>query len=146
MAGADRADRPRRRPRPLRPHSRSLAWSPGPAVTLRYLLDTTIVSEPLRARPDRRVLARLIEHAELCATAAPVVHELRYGSAILGASKRRDAIDAYIDDVVLASYPVLPYDLAAAEWHARERARFERRGRPRPFADGLIAAVAAARG
>ncbi len=115
-------------------------------MTLRYLLDTTVLSEPLRARPDRRVLARLFGVADECATAAPVLHELRYGSAILAASKRRDAIEAYIDDVVLAIYPVLPYDAAAAAWHARERARLERRGRRRPFVDGLIAAVAAAHG
>lgn len=39
--------------------------------------------------------------------------------------------------------PVLPFDLAAAEWHAAERARLEALGRTPPFADGQIAAVAA---
>ena len=38
--------------------------------------------------------------------------------------------------------PILPYDHAAAEWHARERARLASRGETRPFVDGQIAAVA----
>ncbi len=36
-----------------------------------------------------------------------------------------------------------PYDDVAATWHAGERARLERAGKPRPFADGQIAAIAA---
>jgi tRNA(fMet)-specific endonuclease VapC len=38
---------------------------------------------------------------------------------------------------------VLPYDGAAARWHARERARLAKLGRPAPFADGQVAAIAA---
>jgi predicted nucleic acid-binding protein len=34
------------------------------------------------------------------------------------------------------------YDEAAATWHARERTRLESIGRPTPFADGQIAAIA----
>ena len=37
---------------------------------------------------------------------------------------------------------VLPYDNAAAEWHARERARLEKRGERPSFVDGQIAAIA----
>jgi tRNA(fMet)-specific endonuclease VapC len=38
---------------------------------------------------------------------------------------------------------VIAYDAAAARWHARERARLKRRGRPPAFVDGQIAATAA---
>jgi tRNA(fMet)-specific endonuclease VapC len=38
--------------------------------------------------------------------------------------------------------PVLPYDAAASEYHAIERARLERIGRTPSFADGQIAAIA----
>jgi tRNA(fMet)-specific endonuclease VapC len=38
--------------------------------------------------------------------------------------------------------PILPYDEEAASWHARERARLARRGRPPSAADGQIAAIA----
>jgi len=38
--------------------------------------------------------------------------------------------------------PILPYDEAAAEWHGEERARLDSIGRPAPFVDGQIAAIA----
>jgi tRNA(fMet)-specific endonuclease VapC len=41
---------------------------------------------------------------------------------------------------------VLPYDEHAASWHARERARLTKRGKPPSFVDGQIAAVAAVNG
>ncbi len=45
--------------------------------------------------------------------------------------------------MVAQTLPVLAYDDAAATWHADERARLERAGKPRPFADGQVAAIAA---
>ncbi len=38
--------------------------------------------------------------------------------------------------------PILPYDAAAAEYHASERARLVALGKTPPFADGQVAAVA----
>ena len=49
-------------------------------MTLRYLLDTNTLSEPTRRFPDSRVLAKLQEHTGELATAAPVWHELLFGS------------------------------------------------------------------
>ena len=56
--------------------------------------------------------------------------------------KRRAALEAYLRDVVHRSFPILPYDEAAATWHGEERARLEAAGRPAPFVDGQIAAIA----
>lgn len=44
--------------------------------------------------------------------------------------------------MILASFPVLAYDQAAAQWHGRESARLESLGKPAPYVDGQIAAVA----
>src|SRR5437867_3729685 len=44
---------------------------------------------------------------------------------------------------ITGSVVVLPYDQAAARWHAREQARLSRSGKPPPFVDGQIAAIAA---
>lgn len=77
-----------------------------------------------------------------CAIAAPVWHELTYGCRGLPRGKRRAALEAYLRDVVRASFPILPYDEAAAGWHGEERARLELIGRPAPFVDGQIAAIA----
>jgi tRNA(fMet)-specific endonuclease VapC len=60
--------------------------------------------------------------------------------------KRRTALEAYLRDVVQGSFPILPYDEAAATWHGEERARLEALGRPAPFVDGQIAAIAKVHG
>jgi tRNA(fMet)-specific endonuclease VapC len=111
-------------------------------VTLRYLLDTSIVSAPVSRKPDAIIVRRLDEHSLECAIAAPVWHELTYGCRRLPKGKRRAALESYLRDVVRASFPVLPYDEAAATWHGEERARLEALGRPAPFVDGQIAAIA----
>ena len=56
--------------------------------------------------------------------------------------RRRTALETYLNDVVRASFPILPYDDAAATWHGHERARLEKLGRPAPYVDGQIAAIA----
>jgi tRNA(fMet)-specific endonuclease VapC len=111
-------------------------------VSLKYLLDTNVLSEPLFPAPDRRVLRRLRDHQDEIATASVVWHELRFGCYRLPRSARRTAIEEYLNEVVAPSIPILPYDVGAADWHAAERARLTGMGRTPPFADGQIAAVA----
>ena len=109
---------------------------------MRYLLDTNVVSEPLRAKPNPGVVRRLGEIDDEAAIAAPVWHELRFGCARLPPSRRRERLEHYIDTVVLPNFPVLEYDRKAADWHALERARLSALGRTPPFVDGQIAAIA----
>jgi len=115
-------------------------------VTLRFLLDTGVVSAPISKTPDPVILQRLEEYGLECAIAAPVWHELTYGCRRLPEGRRRAALDAYLEEVVRGSFPILPYDEAAAAWHGRERARLEALGRPAPFVDGQIAAIARVQG
>jgi tRNA(fMet)-specific endonuclease VapC len=115
-------------------------------VTLKFLLDTTIVSAPVAKEPSRRAVKRLEQHGGCCAIAAPVWHELVYGASRLSAGKRQTALKEYLYGVVRASFPILPYDDAAAEWHGKERARLEDGGRTPPFIDGQIAAIAFTQG
>jgi tRNA(fMet)-specific endonuclease VapC len=115
-------------------------------MRLRYLLDTSIVSSPISKVPDPRIVKRLKRHEQECGIAAPVWHELIYGCHRLPTGKRRTTLEAYLSDVVAVSFPILPYDEAAAAWHGRERARLEALGRPTPFVDGQIAAIASANG
>jgi tRNA(fMet)-specific endonuclease VapC len=111
-------------------------------MTLLYLLDTNVVSEPLRPKPRPGVLRRILDHENEIAIPSIVWHELRYGVARLPESRRRTAITRYLDDVVRETIPILDYDEPAAEWHAAERARLAARGEMPPFADGQIAAIA----
>lgn len=115
-------------------------------MSRRYLLDTNVLSEPLRPRPDAGVMARLERHATELATAAPVWHELCFGCWRLPAGARRDAIERYLREVVGEGLEILPYSEEVAEWHAVERARLVRAGRTPAFVDGQIAATAAVGG
>lgn len=111
-------------------------------MSLRYLLDTMIVSSPVTRTPNPEILKRLEAHGPECAICAPVWSELIYGCRRMTRGKRRDAVERYLSEVVLASFPVLPYDEAAAHWHGLERARLETAGKRPPFVDGQIAAIA----
>ncbi len=111
-------------------------------MRLRYLLDTGIVSSPVSKVPNRGIVRRLEKHGHECAIAAPVWHELTYGCRRLPSGNRRSALEIYLQDVVQATFPILPYDEAAATWHGHERARLDALGRPAPYVDGQIAAIA----
>ena len=110
-------------------------------MTLRYLLDTSALSLPFRD-PEHPIVRRLSAVLDESAIPAPVWHELRYGVSRLPRGKKREALESYVEDVVLASYAVLPYDQPAADWHGAERARLERKGITTPFVDGQIASIA----
>jgi tRNA(fMet)-specific endonuclease VapC len=111
-------------------------------VTLKFLLDTNVVSEPLRLKPSDGVLRRLKFHEDELAIPSLVWHELRFGVERLPPSRRRTTIEDYLERVVLATMQILDYDGAAAAWHASERARLAARGETPPFIDGQIAAIA----
>ncbi len=115
-------------------------------MTARYLLDTNVLSEPLRPAPNAKVLARLDAASGQLAVPTPVWHEMIFGAARLPHSRRREYIERYLARVVLPAMPLLPYDQEAAEWHAKERVRLEKRGSPPTFVDGQIAAIAATQG
>ena len=111
-------------------------------MTARYLLDTNVLSEISKPAPSAKLLKRFQRHELHIATVSVVWNELLFGCLRLPASKRRDQLLAFVDQVLRPSLPVLPYDTAAAEWHAQERVRLEEAGTPRPFIDGQIAATA----
>jgi tRNA(fMet)-specific endonuclease VapC len=113
-------------------------------VTLKYLLDTNIISEPLRPAPNSTILAYIERHQDEIAIAAVVWHELWFGCYRLPASARRTAIETYLTNVVAPAIPIVAYDRRAAEWHAIERTRLIGTGKTPPFVDGQIAATAAA--
>ena len=111
-------------------------------MKLQYLLDTNVISEPALQKPNPKVLARLKAKAHACAIAAPVWHELTYGLRRLPRGKRQRELAAYLTEVVQGSFPILAYDETAAAWHGAERARLQKLGKPAPFVDGQIAAIA----
>lgn len=109
---------------------------------LRFLLDTNILSEPLRPHPNPNVMAMLVERDTELATATVVYHEMLFGRDLLPESKKRRALELYLQREIEAKLPLLPYDLLAAQWHASERARLVKLSKTPSFADGQIAAIA----
>ncbi len=112
-------------------------------MTLRYLLDTSVVSSPISKVPNADIVAHLESNSYECAIASPVWPELTYVCLRLPHGRGRAALETYLQDVVLALFPMLAYDEPAAHWHGRERARLDGLGRPAPYVDGQIAAIAA---
>lgn len=113
---------------------------------VQFLLDTNILSEPLRPQPNLSVLQQLTDQSELLSTASVVYHEMLFGCWRLPESKRQQALIAYLEAEVRAKLRILPYDAAAASWHAAERARLVGIGRTPAHLDGQIAAIAAVNG
>ncbi|MFI3199345.1 MAG: type II toxin-antitoxin system VapC family toxin [Methylococcaceae bacterium] len=107
-----------------------------------FLLDSNILSEPARLKPDDNVLQQLANHDGEYATAAIVWHELVYGCELLPTSKRKKQLQSYLEMLLLNGLIVLPYDQAAADWYAKERAGLQRQGLTCTYADGEIAAIA----
>ena len=109
---------------------------------IKYLLDTSVITEPLKPRPSAGIMRRLQEYESEAAIPAPVWHELRFGCSRLTHLRHREVIERYIEDVVSASFSVLEYDRKAADWHADERARLASMNQEPPLITGQIAAIA----
>ena len=113
------------------------------------LLDTNVVSEPLRPSPDSRVIAWIDAQAlETLFLSAITVAELRAGVALLPAGKRRAGLQESLETRVLPLFAgrVLPFDLGCAQAYAELMAKTRASGLAIASADGYIAAIAAANG
>ena len=113
------------------------------------LLDTNVVSEPLRPAPDARVVAWIDAQAlETLFLSAITVAELRAGLALLPTGKRRAGLQESIETRVLPMFVgrVLPFDLGCTQAYAALMAKARTSGLTVASADGYIAAIAAANG
>jgi tRNA(fMet)-specific endonuclease VapC len=108
---------------------------------MRYLLDTNMLSDPVR-NPRGRVAQRIRELGEaLVCTSIIVAAELRYGAAKKGSRRLSAQLEA-----VLGALDVLAFEAPADRTYGVLRARLERVGRPIGGNDLLIAAQATALG
>ncbi|MBL8471261.1 MAG: type II toxin-antitoxin system VapC family toxin [Rhodocyclaceae bacterium] len=113
------------------------------------LLDTNVVSEPLRRAPEARVIAWIDAQAlETLYLSAMTVAELRAGVALLPAGKRRTALHESLEKQVLPMFAgrMLPFDLACTHAYAGLLATVRQAGSSIETADACIAAVAVANG
>ena len=109
------------------------------------LVDTNVISEPLRRAPEPRVAEWLDAQAlETLYLAAITVAELRFGVRSLPVGRRRDRLNEDLERQVLPMFAgrVLAFDLAASQSYAELMAKARSLGRPISVSDGYIAATA----
>jgi predicted nucleic acid-binding protein len=111
------------------------------------LLDTNVVSEPIRRYPDSRVLdwldAQVIETLYFSTIS---LAELLLGVENLPIGRRRTALAAALKQQIadLFGDRIIPFDIPAAEAYAKLVARARGQGQAISIADGQIAGIAAA--
>ena len=113
------------------------------------LLDTNVVSEPLRLSGDPAVVAWIdAQNVETLYLAAISLAELRFGVAALPSGKRKDTLHRNLERRVVPLFTgrILPFDAAASEAYAEIMALARAEGKAIGKADGYIAATAAING
>jgi toxin FitB len=109
-----------------------------------FLLDTNVVSEWLKPRPNTGVVLwlRTVDEDETFLSVVTIT-ELRYGIERMTTGARRSRIDDWLQQELLSRFEdrILPVDLAIADECGRLVARSEARGRPIEPRDAFIAAT-----
>lgn len=109
------------------------------------ILDTNVVSEPLKPRFDPAVEAWLDQQpAETLYLTATSLAELRTGVALMPAGKRKAGLDRSLSELLTNIFAgrILPFDEVAAEAYATLVSRARRAGRALSVGDAQIAAIA----
>jgi predicted nucleic acid-binding protein len=113
------------------------------------LLDTNVVSEPLRVAPATRVLGWIdAQPIETLYLSAITVAELRGGIARMPAGENRDRLRERVETQVLPRFfgRVLAFDLAVTQPYAELMTKARAAGVLIGNYDGCIAAIALANG
>lgn len=114
-----------------------------------FLLDTNVVSEWVRPRPNAGVMAWLAEADEDGVFLSVVtLAELRHGIERMAAGQRRRRLNEWLANDLLFRFEgrVLPVDVTVADSWGRLTASREASGRLISVADAFIAATAAVHG
>lgn len=110
-----------------------------------FLLDTNVLSEPTRPRPDPGVIGWLASADEDDVFISAIsIAELRHGIERLSAGKKRTRLDEWLERELYQRFEtrILPVDSHVADLCGRLTARSENKGRPMELADACIAATA----
>lgn len=110
-----------------------------------YLLDTNVVSEFSKERPDETVISLYKQRKDLCAISAITWQELAYGVSKMPDGKRKSYIEKCLD-TYKESLPIIAYDDFAADICGKLLGTSETQGKPLPYCDTQIAATAIANG
>lgn len=112
---------------------------------MKFLLDTCALSELVRPAPDTGVLEWFSRQEELSLTLSALsLGELKRGIEKLAAGKRKMFLQKWLARNVIERFGdrVLPVTTEVCERWGELQAQMERKGKPMPSIDGLIAATA----
>lgn len=116
---------------------------------MRYLLDTNVLSEPAKPRPNP-VVVEWAESQPRDALAISTVSlgEVRFGLDLLAPGRRRAALEEWLKRVMREQFHgrVLAVNKDVALTWGRLTAADQKRGRVLPIVDGLLLATAAVHG
>jgi toxin FitB len=109
-----------------------------------FLLDTNIISEIMKGRPNERVISFLFKLEDAWLSTV-TLHELDYGLALMPHGNRRAGLEKALSTLI-AEYGdvVLPVDRAEARQAADLRAAARQAGHILHLGDALIAGTAKA--
>jgi toxin FitB len=114
-----------------------------------FLLDTNVLSEPMKERPNPGVLAWLsrVDEDQVFVSVVSIT-ELRFGVERLAIGKRRERLDGWLRKDLILRFEgrILPIDLRIADACGGLIARSESMGRPMEARDAFIAATAEVHG
>ena len=111
------------------------------------VLDTNVLSEPLRLDPSPNVMAWWRGVGSNGAVTSVAVAELFYGAWRLPKGKRRTNLLERVEQLVReAGHRLLTFDNAASRTYGELRAERERHGRAITTEDAMIAAICRSRG
>lgn len=112
---------------------------------MNFLLDTNVVSEPMKPQPNKSVMRWLAEAEEASLFISVVtLMELRYGAERMAAGRRRKELEEWLHNELSVRFEgrTLPIDSAIADACGKLVARSESLGRPIEPRDAFIAATA----
>lgn len=107
-----------------------------------YLVDTCVISEVMKPRPNDAVVEWLCDNSNELRLSAITVKELYYGALRMDEGRRKDALITVIENIVwLYSEDIIPFDKRAAIICARIHNRAQREGFTPTIEDLEIAAT-----
>ena len=113
------------------------------------LLDTNVISEPLKASGDPKVVAWInAQNIETLYLSTIGLAELRFGIAVLPEGKRKDVLHSSLEQCVLPLFEgrILSFDISASQAYATLRSRARAADQAIASAGGYIAAIAMTHG
>lgn len=113
------------------------------------ILDTNVISDPLRQMPHPALAAWLdAQQIETLYLTTISVAEVRFGIALLPPGRRRTILHDRFENTVLPEFAgrVIDFDIEASAAYAGLRADARRQGRAIGHFDALIAGIALSRG